>query len=158
TSNLWQISGEPTGKFLLGVSGQSGDNNIHVFPISPSAGALLTSTNVPTAGTPRNLVVHPNGKGIYTFSEDSVLDEANPVEGYVFDNTAGTMTQISGSPFSTVAAGGAIEQSGQFLFALGSALSNGANSTVTPYSIDSTTGSLAAWPSGAGATQGFPGV
>lgn len=156
-TNVAAIAGEPTGQFLFGVSGQSGDTNVHVFSINTSSGILTALSPVLTSGTPRNLALHPNGKWLYTFSEDPILSQDEAVEGFVFDNTTGSLTQMAGSPFTEVLAdGGGIEQSGQFLFGLGSEITQGTTvGTVTPYSIDATTGDLTAWTAG---PLGFPGI
>ncbi len=160
SSNVSAIVGEPSGKFMLGVSWQNGDNNIHVYSINSSTGALTALASAPTSGTPRNLAVHPNGAWVYTFSEDPVLVAQEPVEGFVLNNTAGTLTNMTGSPFTDIIAnGGAIEQSGQFLVGLGITLQPlGSESTATPYSIDSNTGELAVWPAGVDNSQGFPSI
>jgi len=159
-SNVSAIAADPSGKFLLGVSWQNGDNTIHVYSINSSTGALTAAGGTVTSGTPRNIAIHPNGQWVYTFSEDPILVEQEAVEGFDFDSSTGVLTNMSGSPFTNIIAnGGAIEQSGQFLFGLGITLqSTGSLNTITPYSIDPSTGELAVWPAGVDNSASFPSI
>jgi 6-phosphogluconolactonase (cycloisomerase 2 family) len=160
TSNLSAIASDPSGKFLLGVSWASGNNSLQVFAINASTGALSGVGSALTAGTPRNLAVHPNGSWVYTFSEDPILLQQEAAEGFEFDNSTGTLTQMGDSPFTTIIAnGGAVEQSGQFLIGLGITLQGAAFiNTATPYSIDPSTGELSTWPAGGDSSEAFPGI
>jgi hypothetical protein len=136
--NIWQLQGDPTGQFMIGISGNSvgitgiADNSIHVFSITQSgltAGALTEVTNSPftTQFSPINLAVQPNisnGSFVYSFSVDAT-GTPNPIEGYALNTTAGAsfgaLTAITGapaSPFSGVTASpwGQFDQSGDNLF------------------------------------------
>jgi 6-phosphogluconolactonase (cycloisomerase 2 family) len=159
-SNVSSIAADPSGKFLLGVSWQSGDDSIHVYSINSSTGALTAVGTTLTSGTPRNIAVHPNGRWVYTFSEDPITVEQEAVEGFDFDSSSGAVTTMSGSPFTDIIAnGGVIEQSGQFVFGLGITLqSRGAENTITPYTIDPSSGELAVWQSGIGNSANFLGI
>jgi 6-phosphogluconolactonase (cycloisomerase 2 family) len=159
SSNVSAIVGEPSGKFMLGVSYLAGDNHVQVFSIGSTGSLTLLASNT-TSFVPRNLAVHPNGKWVYTFSEDPVLTELDPVEGFDLDTTSGTLTEMSGSPFTDlIANGGAIEQSGQFVFGLGHTVISGfAEPTVSPYAIDQNAGTLSTWPAGQISSQGFVGI
>jgi hypothetical protein len=149
------IAGEPSGKYLLGVTGLSGDNHIHVLAIGPG-GTLAEATGSPftTVYPPFGLTVHPSGTWVYTFNGD-VFGALNPLEGYRINSTGPILTMVAGSPFTVTAAGGPIEQSGKFMFGLGqSPISGTGDSTVTPYNIDTSTGIL----SSTLGPQGFPGT
>jgi len=165
--DIWQLQGDPSGKFMFGISGKSNalngqtdDTNIYVFNIQQSgtnAGALSAVTGSPfaTAFAPVNLAVQPasaNGNFVYSFSVN--LLGPNPIEGYQFDSTTGALTVASGSPFSTVgtAPWGQFDQSGTYLFifeststvtslgALNVASGNGGLSEPTaPLRLDATT-------------------
>jgi hypothetical protein len=136
--NIWQLQGDPTGQFMIGISGNSlgitgiADNSIHVFSITQSgatAGALTEVTNSPftTQFSPINLAVQPNinnGSFVYSFSVDGT-GTPNPIEGYALNTTPGAsfgaLTAIVGapaSPFSGVTASpwGQFDQSGDNLF------------------------------------------
>ena len=153
------IVGEPSGKFMLGVSYLAGDNHVQVLSIG-STGALTLLASNTTSFVPRNLAVHPNGTWVYTFSQDPITIAFGPTEGFDFNTSNGTMTEMTGSPFvDLIANGGAIEQSGQFVFGLGTTVIGGnARPTVTPYAIDQNAGTLSAWPAGQISSQGFVGI
>jgi 6-phosphogluconolactonase (cycloisomerase 2 family) len=157
-SNVSAIAGEPSGKFLFGVSWQNGDNRVQGFSIG-STGALTSASSTNTTGTPRNLAVHPNGKWLYTFSEDPITVQQEAIEGFDLNST-GTLTAMNGSPFTAlIASGGEIEQSGQFLFGLGiTVVGNGSQSAIRPYSIDPGAGTLTPWPANSIQVSDFPGV
>jgi hypothetical protein len=131
--SMWQVQGEPTGKYLIGTTGQSvavtgGDNdNLYVFGITTSganAGAItqLGSVSTGVGNSPLDIAVQSNTNGnlVYSFGiEDSDL-AFNPVDGFSLSST-GTLTQLSTSPFSNAAVGdeGQFDQSGAFLFVYG---------------------------------------
>lgn len=156
-SDVAQIAGEPSGKYLFGASGLSGDNELQVLAIDGS-GRLSASSSIVTTYTPRNIAVHPNGEWVYTFNQDPSLNEVEPTEGFNF--SGGTLSVMNGSPFtSLIANGGTIDQSGEFMFSLGKTLIGGfLDNTVAPVAIDSTTGELSSWPSGTIQAAGFPGI
>jgi hypothetical protein len=131
--NIWQLQGEPTGQFMIGISGNSStttgtiDDHIHVFSIMPSgatAGTLSEVANSPflTQFSPANIAVQPNtnnGSYIYSFSSEAL--SYNPIEGYALDTTTGGLTALSTSPFTGVTPGpwGQFDQSGTYLFVYG---------------------------------------
>lgn len=140
--SMWQVQGEPTGKYLIGTAGESigiGSNDIdflYVFSIGTgaNAGALTQLGSVATgANSPVGIAVQSNvgGNLVYSFGvEDSDLG-FNPVDGFSLSST-GTLTQLSTSPFSNAAIGdqGQFDQSGAFLFVYG-AIYNQSTETVT---------------------------
>ena len=101
--HMKQINADPTGQYLLGVTGAgfSGDNNVYVIPITPGTGALGAATPFATTYGPQALALSPNGKFLYTFAVDQNLHPLAP-EGFTFDPTTGTLATITGSPFATV--------------------------------------------------------
>jgi len=149
-----QLRGEPTGKFMLGITGNganngfTADNNVYVFPIN-SDGTLGTATLFATKNTPASFAVHPSGKLVYTFN--GTVTGATAVEGFTLDNT-GKLTELSGSPFTSMTANaGLIDDSGAYLF-----LHPG--TSVSVQGINTTTGALTAIGqpiSGIGGTAGW---
>jgi len=122
--NMWQVQGEPTGNFMIGLSGHTGlnsdnsppDDNLYVFPINPATGVLQTPTLFPTTNGPIAVVVHPNGKFVYDFSLVKASGFDGPLEG--FSLSAGVLTSL-GAPFSsltTIPYGGMFDQSGSYMF------------------------------------------
>lgn len=154
------MAADPSGKFLLGVSWQSGDNNIHVYSVDGSSGALTTLAPTPTTNTPRTISMHPNGTWVYTGSQDPLGVSPGAVEGFDFSAATGALSPMNGSPFLAIQANGVpIDPSGQFMFALGYTVITGKiSSTVNPFSIDGSTGVPTAWPSGSIQAGGFPGI
>jgi hypothetical protein len=129
---MWQVQGEPTGKYLIGTTGQSvavngvDNDNLYVFGITTSganAGAITQLGSVSTgSNSPVDIAVQSNTNGnlVYSFGiADSDL-AFNPVDGFSLDS-AGTLTGLSSSPFSNAAVGdeGQFDQSGAFLFVYG---------------------------------------
>jgi 6-phosphogluconolactonase (cycloisomerase 2 family) len=128
--NMSEIAGESSGNYLFGITQQYGeaglsiDSHIYVFGIS-STGAIAQVAGSPftTLYPPANLVVSPNGSFLYTFTEEFAINTTtnDPIEGYQINDATGALTELSTSPFSTVltATIGRFDQSGQYLFAVG---------------------------------------
>lgn len=117
------LRSEPTGKFLVGVTGNGANNgvvidkNVYVFSIDQSSGALSPVTGSPFATTsiPADVAVHPNGALVYTFN--GTVNGPSPVEGFQLDTTTGALTALAASPFNgMVATAGFFDESGAFLF------------------------------------------
>lgn len=140
--SIAQLEGEPTGLFLLGVTGNGAnngvgtDNHIYVFSIDQTTGAIAQVTGSPfaTVFIPASLTVHPNGKFVYTF--DATVSGASSAEGYLINPTTGALTPLLGSPFTAVTAThGQFDQSGLFLFTQ-------PNSALAVAGVNTTTGAL----------------
>ncbi|MGA8443252.1 MAG: hypothetical protein WB762_01860 [Candidatus Sulfotelmatobacter sp.] len=143
---MWQVTGEPTGQFLIGTSGKTAyysgadDDNLYVFSIMPSGsnpGAITPVTGSPfaTVYSPFNIAVQQNksGASLYSFSFNDAVTAFNPIEGYQINSTTGTLTPDVGSPFSGLASGswGAFDQTGAYLFVYSSYLDSSTNAQVT---------------------------
>jgi hypothetical protein len=135
--DMWQVKGEPTGKYLIGTKGMSltvngsDDNNLYVFSIAqPGAanpGAIALVAPFPTTHSPFSIAVQSNTGGnlIYSFGLDDAGTAFNPAEGYAL-STSGALSAVSGSPFSSGAVGdeGQFDQSGGLLFVYGGLVVN----------------------------------
>jgi hypothetical protein len=137
---MWQLTGEPTGQFMIGTSGKSDDDHLYVFTITPSGsspGAITPVTGSPfaTVYSPFNIAVQQNtsGASLYSFSFNDTITGYNPIEGYQINSTTGALTPDVGSPFSGVSSGswGALDQSGAYLFVYSSYLDLSTNAVVT---------------------------
>jgi hypothetical protein len=141
---MFQVQGDPTGKFLIGTTGQSAavngtdNDNLYVFSITQSgatAGAItaVTGSPFPTTNSPLNIAVesNPNGNLVYSFGIEDTALAFNPPEGYALSST-GALTPVTGSPFTDAAVGdmGQLDQSGSFLFVYGG-IFDSSNQTVT---------------------------
>lgn len=149
---MWLLKGEPTGQFLIGTSGNAtgvsgtDDDHLYVFSITQSganAGAITPVSGSPfaTAFSPFSIAVSPDTAGnlVYSFSfNDTIPPSAfNGVEGYTISST-GTLTKLSGSPFTNVAEGswGQFDQSGAFLFVWSSFFNQSTGAEVTQLGPD----------------------
>ena len=121
--SIAQLEGEPTGKFLLGVTGNganngfASDNHVYVYSINQTSGVITPATGSPfaTTYTPSTLTVHPSGSYVYTFSQ--TVTGTSPTEGFQFNTTTGALTAVAGSPFTALTApAGEFDQSGLYLF------------------------------------------
>ncbi len=131
---MTSLQADPTGQFLLGVTGSSGDNNVYVIPIGAGTGTLGVPTAVATVSVPQNLALSPNGKFLFTFAVNTT-NQPLPIEGFTFDATMGTLTAMANSPFLTLpkVAAGQFDQNGTALIGL-------TVTSFTAYSIDAVTG------------------
>jgi len=124
---MWQVVSDPSGKFLVGSSGNSvlvsgvDDTNLYVFSIDAQTGALTQVTGSPfaTVYSPFFITGQPSSNGgsfVYSFSIGS--GGYNPVEGYQVDGTSGALTALSNSPFSNLSTAiwGQFDQGGAYLF------------------------------------------
>jgi 6-phosphogluconolactonase len=128
-----QIAVDPAAGFLY-VSDTS--NGILGYSISPSNGALTPIPPVSIAGGFQGIAITPNGKFLYA------VDISNLVFAYSIA-TDGSLTSVSGSPFSNVAGSGLyswrvlVEPKGRFLYTYNTV---GAPNTISAFTIDGTTG------------------
>jgi 6-phosphogluconolactonase (cycloisomerase 2 family) len=127
---IWQMQGEPSGKYMIGISGKtahyygSDDDNIYVYAIDSPSGALSPVAGSPfaTKYAPFNLTVQPtstNGEYVYSFSINDTGTGSNPIEGFQLNASTGALTELTGSPFSsltTPTAWGQFDPSGAYLF------------------------------------------
>jgi 6-phosphogluconolactonase (cycloisomerase 2 family) len=143
--NMWQVEGDPTGQYLIGTTGvdSSVDDNLYVFSIASSTGALSAPVLYPTTNPPVNIAVQTNTGGnlIYTLGMNSGGTGFNPVEGYQL--TTGVLTTVSGSPFAAAGVGDSakFDQSGGLLFVYGG-LFNTKTVVFTLTALDVSSGNL----------------
>jgi 6-phosphogluconolactonase (cycloisomerase 2 family) len=141
-----QIHADSTGNFLLGVQevqdgfGAARDQNIYVFGIDPSTGAPITpGTAFATVGAPFDFTFSPNNKFVYS-QENDLSGNLSAMEGFQFDSTAGTLTPLSTSPFSSLPDGITqckFDQGGGLMFCA----SNG-NGALSVFTADPSAGGL----------------
>jgi 6-phosphogluconolactonase (cycloisomerase 2 family) len=133
---LWEMQGDASGNYLIGISGKvedlygSDDNSLYVYSINQTSGAL-TAAGSPTATVyaPFNIAMQPssvNGEFVYSFSLKDTGTATNPIEGYKLDPTTGALSLVAGSPFTitTPTAFGQFDQSGSYLFVYSSPASS----------------------------------
>ncbi len=145
---MWQVKGEPSGKFMIGTSGKTvvsagvDDNNLYVFSIG-TTGTLTQAVQQSTVYAPFSIAVQQNSGGsqVYSFGLNDTDTAFNPVEGYTI-NGGGTLVADTGSPFTGVGTGswGQLDQSGSLLFVYGSYFDQSTNQITTqiaPISVGS---------------------
>jgi DNA-binding beta-propeller fold protein YncE len=139
--NMWQVQGEPTGTYMVGIDGETGyafdqkfDPNVYVFSIGAN-GVLTQQAKYPTpsGNGPTGVAVSPNGKFVYDFNISTTTAADGPMDGFSF--AGGVLTPIANSPFTALTApeGGFFDQSGAYLFFH-------ASSAIGVFNIDPTTG------------------
>jgi len=137
----------PNGQFLYVAD--SNLNSIYQLSIS-NTGSLTTVVGSPfaTGNRPGSLAIDPAGKFLYAANGGDTT-----ISAYTIDPTSGELTQVASSPFAAGTASGvlAVDPSGKFLYAANSQLSGA--STITGFTINSSTGALTPFsgqPSAAG--------
>jgi len=141
---MWQVAGEPTGKYLIGTTGNAvptsgvDDKSLYVFNIDQTTGALTQVGKFSTQSSSFTIAVQPNPGGnlVYSFGINDTDMGYNPVEGYQINST-GTLSAVSGSPFSNIQLGfwGQFDQSGAFLLDYSSITNGGTNNVVTKLGV-----------------------
>jgi hypothetical protein len=145
---LWQMQGDPSGKYLIGISGNSTtfsgaqDDQIYVYSIAQSgtanAGALTALPPLQTnpAYSPFSMAVQPvagtSGPLVYSFSLNN-LGLANAIEGYQLSPTTGGFSTLQGNPGfgAGVSTSGGFDPSGNYLFIY-------QEQSITAYQVSST--------------------
>jgi 6-phosphogluconolactonase (cycloisomerase 2 family) len=141
---VWQVAGEPTGKYLIGTTGNAvpttgvEDKNLYVFSIDQTTGALTQAGKFSTQYSPFTIAVQPNASGnlVYSFGINDTDTGFNPVEGYQISST-GVLSAVSGSPFSNIRSGfwGQFDQSGAFVLEYSGSSNTGTNNVVTKLGV-----------------------
>jgi hypothetical protein len=142
--NMFQLSGEPTGQFLIGTTGSSAFNSgvsdndhLYVFSITQTgnnAGAItpVATSPFPTLYSPFSIAVQPTGNLVYSFGFNDLGTAFNPIEGYALSST-GTLAAEANSPYNLSndeGSWGQFDQSGLFLFSYAS-FTNSSGTVVT---------------------------
>lgn len=169
TYAMWQVQGEPTGKYLIGTTGNSAalvpgfsgtdDNHLYVFSINQSSGAIApVGSPFSTTYSPLSVAVQANSGGnlVDSFGLDDLGTAFNPAESFTL-SSSGSLSIVSGSPFLSAAVGteGKFDQSGGLLFVYGGIFNASDNTTVyTVTSFDVSAGNLTT-PTGTGTYGGY---
>ena len=108
------------------------DNNVSVYTINPTTGALTAGTPVASGLQPRSVTVDPSGRFAYVTNASS-----NDVSVYTINHTTGALTAgtpvaAGNSPFSVT-----VDPSGRFAY-----VTNLFSRNVSVYTINPTTGVL----------------
>lgn len=131
-SCCWEMFGDGTGKYLVGISGNTlsvsgiDDKNIYVYNIDQTTGALSTATGSPFAAqyVPFNIALQPipitgSTQLIYSFGINDQDTATNPIEAFQLNTSTGQITELASSPFNSLTvstAWGQFDPSGTYLF------------------------------------------
>jgi len=142
---MWQVAGEPSGQFLIGTTGNAvpasgtDDDNLYVFAINQTTGALSEVGTFATQNSPFTIAVQPNSGGnlVYSFGINDTDTGYNPIEGFQINSSTGALTAVSGSPFSNIQLGywGQFDQTGAFLLDYSSIINAGTDTVVTQLGV-----------------------
>jgi hypothetical protein len=166
---MWQVEGEPTGKYLIGTTGNSAapglglsgidDNHLYLFSINPS-GAIAPAVGSPFATTysPLSIAVQSDAAGnlVDSFGYDALGTGFNPVESFAL-SSSGTVSVVNGSPFLNAAVGteGKFDQSGGLLFVYGGIFNPTDNTVVYTVTGFEQSGTNLNTPTGIGTYGGY---
>jgi 6-phosphogluconolactonase len=108
------VAAHPTGNFLYATSNHNGTSGTGLFMYQVQNDGSLVSLGTATTGTnPYSLKVHPSGKFVYVSNQGSDTISVYQV------NINGTLTELTGSPYSSHCTGPTrivIDPSGSYLF------------------------------------------
>jgi hypothetical protein len=165
---MWQVQGEPTGKYLIGTTGNSAaplfnqgdsgkdDDQLYVFSINSSGVIAPVGSPFPTTHSPFSIAVESDSGGnlIESFGWNALGSGFNPVESFVLSSSGG-LSVANGSPFSNAEVGseGKFDQSGGLLFIYGGIF----NQSTVVYSVTGfeVSGSNLTTPTGIGTYGGY---
>jgi len=114
---IQQMQGEASGKYMIGTDGGLTFNSVlYVAAIQTDGELSVTQAN--TTGVPIEVTVQPNTGGTLVYTFDYPQGSTSGVaEGFTFDATTGTLSEMTGSPFTGVlGAHGAFDVTGQYFF------------------------------------------
>lgn len=157
---MWQVASEPTGAFLVGTKGETGqapggarDANLHIFSINPANGVITETATSPVAtpNGPTRVIISPNGQFVYDFNISMATNFDGPVDGFQLNSSTGALTPITGSPFTALSFpyGGYFDQTGTYLFFH-------TTGAIGVWTVDSTTGVPTQLPTNQGGVGNFP--
>jgi 6-phosphogluconolactonase (cycloisomerase 2 family) len=127
---------DPSGNFLYVAN--AGSNNISVFSIAASTGALtqLSTSPVPIGLTPLNMLLSPNGNFLFVSANNAAIQPPGVIE--VFSVASGVLAPLGYFPTAGTNPNGlAVDPTGTYLYAANtssnsiSILSIGASGTLT---------------------------
>lgn len=132
---------DPSGKFAYAISGiENAGDQLGVFSVNSNDGSLTLSNTISFPETPTSVAVDPVGQYLYVATLKSPYDttSAGFLYGYSIDATMGSLTALSGSPWS-LAAGTwgelAFHPSGDFLY-----ISDHNATKITEFTVNRSTG------------------
>ncbi|HEY4217882.1 MAG TPA: beta-propeller fold lactonase family protein [Gemmatimonadaceae bacterium] len=107
------IAADPAGKFVYVTNNSS--NNVQMYSIDQTTGALTSLGTVGTGTQPREIAVDPTGRFAYVVNNNG--GGTGSISRYTIDGSTGLLTANGTTPIGTNPQGIAIERAGRFLYA-----------------------------------------
>jgi len=140
---------ESSGAYMVGATGDLTDFHLYLFSIESGTGVLAAVPGSPftTQFAPYNYSMSPVAPFVYSFGVDST-GAAQAPEGYTINLSSGTLTAVSGSPFTSLPAVDVcgFDPSGVYMFCpegttsiaifTANTTTGGLSSTVTPLTVN----------------------
>jgi 6-phosphogluconolactonase len=128
---------DASGKYLL-ITTDFAINNLLVFSLDSSTGAMTPVGNFAANSSPNDLKISPTSNFVYISNSDAAL-----ITAFSLDSATGNLTPVPGSPFpgGQGVAGLAIDPGSHYLYA-----ANTTDSTISAFAINATTGALSVVP------------
>jgi 6-phosphogluconolactonase len=130
TSIPTSIAIDPSGKFAYVTN--SGSNDISIYTINATTGALTSLGPIATGANPTSMAVDPTGKFAYVANFGS-----NDISMYSIDTATGILSSLGPIAAATSPSSVAVDPSGKFAY-----VANYGSNDVSMYSINTTTGVL----------------
>jgi DNA-binding beta-propeller fold protein YncE len=134
------VTVDPRGQFAYVANASS--NNVSAYTINGTTGALtpIPGSPFPTGLNPYSVTVDPTGQFAYVANANS-----NNVSAYTINGTTGALTPVAGSPFpaGSFPFSVTVDPMSQFAYVANcTSINCSANSNVSAYTINGTTGAL----------------
>ena len=126
----WPLTDNPPARFAYVAN--NGSNDISVFSIDQTTGALTPGAPVAAGAAPVSVTVDPSGRFAYAANQGS-----DTISVYSIDQATGALTPGTAAAAGTFPVSVTVDPSGRFAYA-----ANFGSDTISVYGIDQTTGAL----------------
>jgi YVTN family beta-propeller protein len=128
---------DPSGKFAYVPNGGGESNNVAMYTINATTGALTSIGTIAVEGFADSVAVDPSGKFAYVAASSGTPGSAGNVSMYTIDAAGGGLTSIGTIAQEPAPSSMAVDPSGMFAY-----VANSGASDVSMYSINTSTGIL----------------
>jgi 6-phosphogluconolactonase (cycloisomerase 2 family) len=128
------VAVDPSGKFAYVPNGDGEQNNVAMYTINATTGALTSVGQVNVQGSVASVAIDPSGKFAYVATQNS---SGGNVSVYTINTTTGTLASVGTIAAGTSPGSMVVDPTGKFVYVVDS----GSND-VSMYTINATTGAL----------------